>query len=115
VIEAVCRQCYVLTSSYYRESIMNARARMSSKGQVVVPKSVRETRGWTEGTELEFVDKGEGVLVQRVRQFDPRFPPITIEEFLASRIKIDRPFPTDREIEETMLEEAGRRFNATRR
>ena len=69
----------------------------------------------SEGTEFEFVEKGKGVLMRPVQEFDPRFPPITIEEFLASRIKIDWPFPTDEEIEETLLTEAARRFDATRR
>lgn len=88
---------------------------MSSKGQLVVPKSVRDAHGWGEGTEFEFIDKGKGVLVQPVEQYDPRFPPIAMEELLARRIKIDQPFPTDQEIEETLLAEAARRFDATRR
>ena len=94
---------------------MNARAKMSSKGQVVVPKSVRDARGWGAGTELEFVEKGKDMVVQPVRQFDPRFPPITWEEFEKHRIKINRPFPTDEEIDAAMLAEAKRRFDATRR
>lgn len=93
---------------------MSARAKMSSKGQVVVPKSVRDARGWGAGTELEFVEKGKDIVVQPVKRFDPRFPPISIKEFLDSRIKIDR-FPTDAEIQETLLDEAARRFDATRR
>lgn len=95
--------------------IVNARAKMSSKGQIVVPKSIRDAHGWGEGTEFEFVDRGKGVLVQPVEDFDPRFPPIAVEEFLAGRIKIDQPFPTDKEIEETLLTEAARRFDATGR
>ena len=94
---------------------MNARARMSSKGQIVVPKPLRDAHGWGAGTEFEFVESGKGVLVQPVREFDPRFPPITIEEFLASRIKVDKPLPNDHEIDEILLAEAARRFDATRR
>lgn len=94
---------------------MNARAKMSSKGQIVVPKSVRDAHGWGEGTELEFVEKGKGVLVTPVEDFDPRFPPITWEEFERHRVKISRPFPTDKEIDDAMLAEAKRRFDATRR
>ena len=92
---------------------MNVRAKMSSKGQVVIPKSVRDAHGWEDGMEFDIIDEGTSVTFQPVRRFDPRFPPITVEEFLNSRIRIDRPFPTDKEIEETMLEEAGRRFDAT--
>jgi AbrB family looped-hinge helix DNA binding protein len=94
---------------------MNARAKMSSKGQVVVPKPVRDAHGWGEGTEFEFVESGKGVLLSPVEEFDPRFPPVTFEEFMAMRIKVDRRFPTDKEIQETVLAEAGRRFDATRR
>jgi hypothetical protein len=46
---------------------------------------------------------------------DERFPPITTAAFLSRRIKINRPFPTDAEINEAMLAEAARRFDATRR
>lgn len=94
---------------------MKARAKMSSKGQVVVPKSVRDREGWGSGTELEFVKKGSDVVVQPVSQFDPRFPKITWKEFDKYRVKIDRPFPTDKEIDAAMLAEAKRRFDATRR
>lgn len=97
------------------EPAMNARAKMSSKGQLVVPKSVRDAHGWGEGTEFEFIEKGKGVLVQPVEQHDPRFPPTSMEELLARRIRIAQPFPTDQEIEETLLAEAARRFDATRR
>lgn len=91
---------------------MNARAKMSSKGQIVVPKSIRDAHGWAEGTEFEFVEADKGVTLQPMNAFDPRFPPITWEEFEARRVKIDR-FPTDEEIEETLLAEAARRFDAT--
>jgi AbrB family looped-hinge helix DNA binding protein len=94
---------------------VNARAKMSSKGQLVIPKSVRDAHGWHEGTEFEFVDAGNGVLLEPIRDYDPRFPPITVEEFLARTLKTDQPFPTDAEIEATLLAEAGRRFDATRR
>jgi AbrB family looped-hinge helix DNA binding protein len=94
---------------------MNARATMSSKGQIVVPKAVRDAHGWESGTEFEFVESGEGVFIQPVEKPDPRFPPISWEEFEKRRIRIDRPFPSDREIEESILAEAARRFDATRR
>ena len=88
---------------------MNARAKMSSKGQVVVPKSVRDAHGWTSGVELEFVEQGNAVLMQPVENRDPDFPPITWDEFEKLRIKVDR-FPTDEEIEQALLDEAARRF-----
>lgn len=87
---------------------------MSSKGQIVVPKEIRDSQGWDAGTEFEFVERGQEVLVRPVQQPDPRFPPISMEELLSRAVRIDR-FPTDEEIEETLLSEAVRRFDATRR
>lgn len=94
---------------------MNVRAKISSKGQLVIPKELRDARGWTEGTELEFEESGREIVLRKVSKADPRFPPITWAEFEAQRLKLDVPFPTDDEIEETLLAEAGRRFDATRR
>ena len=94
---------------------MNARARISSKGQVVIPKKLRDAHGWSEGTELEFEDIGGEIVVRSAVKPDLRYPPISWAEFQKLRIKLERPFPTDEEIEETLLAEAGRRFDATRR
>ncbi|MGB3832832.1 MAG: AbrB/MazE/SpoVT family DNA-binding domain-containing protein [Mesorhizobium sp.] len=94
---------------------MNARTRMSSKGQIVVPKEIREAHGWGPGTEFEFIESGKTVALKALEARDPRFPPITWDEFERHRIKMDRPFPTDEEIDAAMLAEARRRFDATRR
>ena len=43
--------------------------RLSSKGQLVLPKAIREADGWTEGTEF-FVERVlEGILLRPVRSF----------------------------------------------
>ena len=67
-----------------------ARTRMSSKGQVIIPKGVRERRGWSAGVELEVDEQGDSVVLRRAREFRPtRFedvygclkydgPPITV-------------------------------------
>jgi AbrB family looped-hinge helix DNA binding protein len=44
--------------------MVKRRIRMSSKGQIVVPREVREKRGWGDGTVLELVDTPRGVLVR---------------------------------------------------
>lgn len=93
---------------------MNARTKLSSKGQIVVPKEIRDSQGWAEGTEVEFLAKGNEVILRAVDDIEKRFPPVSMEEFLAGAIKVDR-FPTDAEIEDTLLAEAARRFDATRR
>lgn len=44
---------------------MTAQTRLSAKGQVVIPKDVRDRLGWLQGSELEVVEAGDGVLLRR--------------------------------------------------
>ena len=94
---------------------MTVRAKVSSKGQVVIPKQIRDHLGIVDGTEIEFVAQGRGFFVQPVEDFDPRYPKVPAGEFLKHVVRIDRPFPTDEEIDQAMLAEAARRFDVTRR
>ena len=43
--------------------------KLSSKGQVIIPKSVREAHRWTPGTEFMVEDTPEGVLLKPKRLF----------------------------------------------
>lgn len=45
--------------------------RISSKGQIVLPQSVREKRKWTAGTELIVEDTRDGVLLRPAKPFPP--------------------------------------------
>jgi AbrB family looped-hinge helix DNA binding protein len=69
-----------------------ARTRLSSKGQVVLPKEVRDLQGWPAGTELEVESQGN-VVVLRPARLHPRTtldevigcvpydgPPVPVEE-----------------------------------
>jgi AbrB family looped-hinge helix DNA binding protein len=68
------------------------RTRLSSKGQLIIPKEVRDRHGWRPGTELEVVDKGHVVELRPAKPFPPtRFedvrgmlkykgPPVSIED-----------------------------------
>jgi AbrB family looped-hinge helix DNA binding protein len=42
------------------------KTRLSSKGQLVLPKDVRAKQGWTEGTEIEVEETPGGVLLRLV-------------------------------------------------
>lgn len=50
--------------------------RLSSRGQIVIPKSIREAHNWTAGQEFEIVESGS-VLVLRPKK---PFPETTLDE-----------------------------------
>lgn len=81
---------------------MNMQTRMSSKGQVVIPKTVRDRHGWSDGTPFDVVETPQGILlrpppvlkkgslsldevVARIRaRVKYTGPPVTIEEMNTS-------------------------------
>ena len=44
---------------------MTAQTKLSAKGQVVIPKDVRDRLGWLQGSELEVVETGDSVILRR--------------------------------------------------
>ena len=44
--------------------------KLSSKGQVIIPKSVRNARHWEAGQELIVVDVGDGILLKPKTSFE---------------------------------------------
>ena len=42
--------------------------RLSSKGQLVIPRAIREALNWSPGVELTVVPTSQGVMIQRKRQ-----------------------------------------------
>jgi AbrB family looped-hinge helix DNA binding protein len=45
--------------------------KLSSKGQVIIPKWLRDIYRWEAGLEFVVIDTGEGVLLKPNRPFDP--------------------------------------------
>ena len=76
-----------------------AKTRMSSKGQVIIPKAVRERQGWQPGTELDVEDQGDVVVLRRA----PLFPRTTFEE-VRGFLKYDGPPRTVEEMDEGIAE-----------
>jgi AbrB family looped-hinge helix DNA binding protein len=65
---------------------VSARTRVSTKGQVILPKAIRDKRNWTPGTELTIEDKPEGVLLKA----SPAVAPTKIEEVFGRLGPVDR-------------------------
>lgn len=63
---------------------MTAQTKLSAKGQVVIPKDVRDRLGWLQGSELELIETGDSVLLRRK---SPR-KKLTVEEALARLDKV---------------------------
>ncbi|MGQ9780295.1 MAG: AbrB/MazE/SpoVT family DNA-binding domain-containing protein [Bacillota bacterium] len=55
-----------------------SRTRLSSKGQVVIPKEIRAAHGWKTGTEFVVEDRGDAVILRVARPF----PPTRVEDVL---------------------------------
>lgn len=67
---------------------------VSTKGQVILPKAVRESQAWTPGTRLTVEETAEGVLLRAA----PLFPPTRMEDVFGM-LKYDGPPKTLEEME----------------
>ena len=48
--------------------------KLSSKGQVIIPKAVRDAHHWSTGQELAVIEVGDGVLLRPVKPFPTTTP-----------------------------------------
>lgn len=88
---------------------MNAQTKLSAKGQVVIPKAVRDRLHWKEGAALEVVERADGVLL---RATGPDRERISIEEFRRRVPPYEgRPISLE-DIDTAVLAEAARRYRA---
>lgn len=86
---------------------MNAQTKLSAKGQVVIPKEVRDRLQWKEGASLEVVETSNGVLLRASGAPRER---ITIEEFRRRHPPQPGPRLSLEEMNEAVLREAARRY-----
>jgi AbrB family looped-hinge helix DNA binding protein len=91
---------------------MMTTTRLSSKGQLVLPKSVRDARGWEGGTVFDVIDGGKNAVTLVKREADVSERNLTLAEFRKLVPKYDGPPVTDRMINEAVLAEAKRRWHA---
>lgn len=80
---------------------------LSTKGQLILPKAIRDRRKWTAGTRLTIEDTPEGVLVKAI----PARKPTTMDEIVGF-LKYDGPPKSIEEMDEGVLREARRQWSA---
>jgi AbrB family looped-hinge helix DNA binding protein len=79
--------------------------RVSTKGQVILPKAVRDRLNWTPGTSLVVESTETGVLLRAA----PRFKPTTLDEVFGMSRRPGQRALTIEEMDAAVLEEARRR------
>jgi AbrB family looped-hinge helix DNA binding protein len=79
--------------------------RLSSKGQVVIPKEVRDAHGWGEGTEFTVEDSEDGIVLRP----KPLFKPSTNEDVFGC-LKYEGPPKTIEEMNAAINKELKRRW-----
>jgi AbrB family looped-hinge helix DNA binding protein len=87
---------------------VSATVTMSTKGQIVIPRELRERLGWAEGTRLELLSQSGGVVIRAARSFQET----RVEDLLGILPYAGTPKTIDemdRAIAQGALESAGRR------
>lgn len=77
---------------------------LSTKGQVILPKSIRDARHWTPGTRLSVEDTPEGVLLKST----PLFPESSVDNLFGS-LRYDGPSLSPEAMDDAVAAEARRR------
>ena len=77
---------------------------VSTKGQVILPKAIREQKHWDAGTRLVVEDTAEGVLLRAIPVFAP-----TRSEDVFAMLAYDGPPKTLAEMDAGIVEETKRR------
>jgi AbrB family looped-hinge helix DNA binding protein len=89
----------------------SARIKFSTKGQIVIPKDIRERFNWDAQTELQVTETGGGIFLE---PFPPERPRITHAEFRKRVPKYTGPYIPETEWREIMEEELAARWTKTR-
>ncbi len=77
---------------------------VSTKGQVILPKAIRDQRHWTAGTRLTVEDTADGVILKRT----PLFAPTNVDAVFGT-LASDRPALSLEEMDAAVAREAKRR------
>jgi AbrB family looped-hinge helix DNA binding protein len=83
--------------------------RLSTKGQIVLPKGIRASRAWGPGTEFTIEETGEGILLRPAT----RFPDSNLEE-VAGCLRSKRKSKTPEQMRAALGREVMRRHDRGR-
>ncbi len=81
------------------------KTRLSTKGQMILPKAARDLKGWTAGAELILEERPEGLLIRKAKLF----PEKTIDE-VAGKLKHEGAAVSIEQMNEGVLEFARQRW-----
>lgn len=90
---------------------MNARAKISSKGQLVLPKAVRDAHGLAPGSEVDIESTGDAIVL-RPRTRKSREGRVYKLEEVAGMLKYSGPPVSIRDMDRAIEEEIRRRWHA---
>ena len=77
--------------------------KLSSKGQFIIPKAIRDRNHWKAGTEFVIIDRGAELVIKPVRHF----PLTELEPLDTKRVYRGRPLSQE-EMEKAVMVEAGK-------
>jgi AbrB family looped-hinge helix DNA binding protein len=83
--------------------------RLSTKGQIILPKGIRDSRAWGPGTEFEVEETGDGILLRPAA----RFPDTNLEEVVGS-LRFNRKSKTPAQARAAIVREVMRRHDRGR-
>ena len=78
--------------------------KLSSKGQFILPKAIRDRHHWEAGTEFVIIDRGAELVIKPTRAF----PPAELEPSDAPSVYRGKPLSLE-EMERAIMVEAGKR------
>ncbi len=79
--------------------------KLSSKGQIIIPKAVRDARGWGPGTTFEIEETKDGIMLRPAKPF-----PSTHIDSVIGCLKWNGPPKTIEEMDAAVLAAAKRRW-----
>jgi AbrB family looped-hinge helix DNA binding protein len=83
--------------------------RLSTKGQIILPKGIRDSRAWGPGTEFEVEETGDGILLRPAA----RFSDTNLEE-VAGSLRSRRKSKTPAQMRAAIVREVMRRHDRGR-